>query len=77
MSQITHENAFPSVMRAKLRSVRWRQAWTVSCASDCDRGIGTACSHDGRDDDRLVLHALTDAAESARVDERKSSRLPD
>lgn len=50
---------------------------TVSCASDCDRGIGTACSHDGRDDDRLVLHALTDAAESARVDERKSSRLPD
>ncbi|MEJ7595737.1 MAG: hypothetical protein WKF77_29860 [Planctomycetaceae bacterium] len=26
MSQITHENAFPSVMRAKLRSVRWRQA---------------------------------------------------
>ena len=26
MSQITHENAFPSIMRDKLSSVRWRQA---------------------------------------------------
>lgn len=26
MSQITHENAFPSIMRDKLQSVRWRQA---------------------------------------------------
>ncbi|MBC7968192.1 MAG: hypothetical protein H7Z17_19980, partial [Fuerstia sp.] len=26
MSQIAHENAFPSVMRDKLSSVSWRQA---------------------------------------------------
>ena len=26
MSQLTHDSVFPSVMRAKLRSVRWRQA---------------------------------------------------
>ena len=26
MSQLTHDNVFPSVMREKLRSVRWRQA---------------------------------------------------
>ena len=26
MSQLTHDSLFPSVMREKLRSVRWRQA---------------------------------------------------